>query len=168
MNTEDVTDEEHIAFLTYWLTFFVFCSSSLQVAVKYVTLAIKLPKKEDICLNKLILASLYEALNIASFDIKLKKNGCDSLLIAGPMWLLQFWLSAKFEPKIPQGIPIDMPRYVEGTRLNLLTPEDRDFSNAEAFDVYFRIFSQQKHFVSAMAPFSSRNYGTEWFQRKFP
>src|ERR1044072_396573 len=67
-----------------------------------------------------------------------------------------------------QNIPIDMPIPIKGTRLNLLTPEDKDFSNTEAFDKYFRMFSQQKQFTSTMAPFASRNYGPEWFRRKFP
>src|ERR1044072_4731137 len=47
MRIGDVTNEEHITFLTYWLTFFVFFSSSLQVAVKFVTLAIKLHRSEE-------------------------------------------------------------------------------------------------------------------------
>ena len=70
MGTEaEVSDHEHIAFLTYWLTFFIFCSSSIQVAVRFSNIAIQLHRKEDIGLGKLILASLYESLNVASFDI---------------------------------------------------------------------------------------------------
>src|ERR1044072_2473822 len=30
------------------------------------------------------------------------------------------------------------------------------------------MLSQQKQFVSTMAPFASRNYGPEWFRRRFP
>ena len=164
----DVTDWEHIAFLTCWLTFFVFCSSSVSVAVKFITLAIKIHKQEDFCLSKLILASLYESLNIARIEIQMKVMPAEKLLIAGPIWLLQFWLNATFEPRMKLGIPETMPRAVEGTRLNLLTPEDKELSPADAFNFYFKMFSQQKQFMSTMAPFASRKYGLEWFRRSFP
>lgn len=37
--TEDVSDEEHIDILTLWLSHYIFCSKSLKVAKKFVTLA---------------------------------------------------------------------------------------------------------------------------------
>lgn len=37
--TEEVSNYEHIAFLTLWLSHFTFCSSSLQVAKKFIPLA---------------------------------------------------------------------------------------------------------------------------------
>src|ERR1044072_205201 len=168
MGEDDVTDWEHITFLTCWLTFFVFCSGSVQVAVRFITLAIKLHKQEDICLSKLILASLYESLNIARVEIQMGFIPTEKLLVSGPMWLLQFWLNATFEPKMKLGVPDTMPRAVEGIRLNLLTPEDKDLSAADAFNFYFKMFSQQKQFVSTMAPFATRRYGPELFRRSFP
>jgi len=36
---ETVSDDEHIAFLTYWLSMYVFCTRSIQVAKHYRTLA---------------------------------------------------------------------------------------------------------------------------------
>ena len=144
MGEGEVTDWEHIAFLTCWLTFFVFCSGSVSVAVRFITLAIKIHKQENLCLNKLLLASLYESLNVARIDIQMKVLPAEKLLIAGPIWLLQLWLNATFEPKMKLGIPDTMPRAVEGIRLNLLTPEDKELSPADAFNFYFKMFSQQK------------------------
>src|ERR1044072_8301453 len=145
MGTEpEVSDTEHIAFLTYWLTFFVFCSSSLQVTVRFSNLAIQLHRGEDIGLGRLILATLYESLNVASIDIKLPQDGNEFLLTSGPLWLLQFWLNATFQHKINQDVPFDTPRNIEGIRLNLVTPEADKVSTTEAFDIWFRMFSQQK------------------------
>jgi len=36
-DTEEVYDEEHIAFLTLWLSMYVFCTRSIQVAKHYRT-----------------------------------------------------------------------------------------------------------------------------------
>lgn len=60
---ETVSEVEHIAFLALWLSHFVFCSKSLQVAKKYLTLANQLHVGHDVCLSEMILASLYEFLS---------------------------------------------------------------------------------------------------------
>ena len=164
----EVSDQEHIAFLTYWLNFFVFCSSSLQVTVRSSNLAIQLHRREDICLGKLILASLYESLNAASFDIKMSEIPNEYLLTSGPLWLLQFWLNATFQHKIKKDVPFTTPRDIEGYRLRDITPVEANISTTEAFDSWFRMFSQQKRFLSTMAPFASRECVPEWFRRKFP
>ncbi|MCI41367.1 hypothetical protein A2U01_0062600, partial [Trifolium medium] len=39
---EEVSDVEHVAFLTLWLSHFIFCSKSLQVAKKFVPMAIQI------------------------------------------------------------------------------------------------------------------------------
>lgn len=57
--TEKVSDQEHIGFLTLWLSYFFFCSSLLQIAKKYVPLAIQLHEGRRIPLSKLLLAILY-------------------------------------------------------------------------------------------------------------
>jgi hypothetical protein len=78
----EVSDIEHIAFLTYWLSMFIFCSRSIQIPKN--TLAIQLDEGRDICLGKLILGSLYENLNQAVASIKEYQAGC-SLIIPGPI-----------------------------------------------------------------------------------
>ena len=57
----------------------------------------------------------------------------DSLKISGPMWLLQLWLNASLEDKLETRIPVNLIRFVEGTRLNLLTPDDKESSTTDAF-----------------------------------
>ena len=91
----DVTDKEHIAFLTYWLSMYIFFSRSIQVPKKFKTLAFQLHEGREICLSKLILGSLYENLNQAITSIKEYQSG-SSLIIPGPIWLFQLWLLATF------------------------------------------------------------------------
>jgi len=69
-SSTEVFDIEHITFLTYWLSMYIFCSRSLQIPKKFTTLAIQLHEGRDICLGKLILGSLYENLNQAVMNIK--------------------------------------------------------------------------------------------------
>jgi hypothetical protein len=82
-----VTDEEHVAFLTLWLSRFVFCSKSMQIAKHFALLATQLHQERDIALGQLILASPYESLSEVVFQIRLfdpensrKKN----VLVHGP------------------------------------------------------------------------------------
>lgn len=60
---DTVSNVEHIAFLALRLSHSVFCSKSLQVAKKYLTLANQLHVGHDICLSEMILASLYDSLS---------------------------------------------------------------------------------------------------------
>lgn len=41
-NSVEVSDEEHIAFLTSWLSYYIFCPGSLQIAKSYITLTIQI------------------------------------------------------------------------------------------------------------------------------
>lgn len=98
-----VTTEEHVAFLTLWLSRFVFCSRSMQIAKHFSLLATQLHQERDIALGQLILASLYESLFEVVCQIKLfdpenskKKN----VLVHGPFWFLQLWLNATFSKDI--------------------------------------------------------------------
>jgi len=95
----DVYDKEHVAFLTYWLSMYIFCSRSIQVPKKFKTLAIQLHEGREIFLSKLILGSLYENLNQAVTSIKEYQSG-SSLIIPGPIWLFQLWLLATFRTQL--------------------------------------------------------------------
>lgn len=98
-DTEVVSDVEHIDFLALWLSHSVFCSKSLQVSKKYLTLANQLHVGHDICLSEMILASLYESLSDGVAQLKnLGDKG--NLLLSGPFWLLQLWLNATFKASL--------------------------------------------------------------------
>src|ERR1051325_2827929 len=102
-DSDDVSDEEHVAFLTLWLSRFVFCSRSMQIAKQFVYLATPLHRGENISLGQLILASLYASLTdvvnqIKTFDLANPKK--KSVLVHGPLWLLQLWLNATFSEDI--------------------------------------------------------------------
>jgi len=90
---EEVSDEEHIAFLTFLLSLYVFCTRFIQVAKQYRTLAYQLHEGKQVCLSKLILGCLYESLNQGVADMR---SQVKSLIIPGPIWLFQLWLSATF------------------------------------------------------------------------
>ena len=100
----EVSDIEHIAFLTYLLSMYIFCSRSLQIPKKFTTLAIQFHEGRDICLGKLILGSLYENLNQAVMSIKEFQSG-GSLIIPSPIWLFQLWLLATFKTKLAINLP---------------------------------------------------------------
>lgn len=145
-DTLEFTTEEHIAFLALWLSRCIFCCRSLKVQKRYFTLANQLHKGKDACLNQLILGSLYESLGEAIEawrNIKPK----DSLLLAGPFWLLRVWLNAKFETSINVQRPDDIDAIIsgistEGVQLNLLTPTNKSRSYIEAYFTYFLMFAK--------------------------
>jgi len=68
--TENVSDGEHIAFLTLLLSMYVFCTRSIQVAKHYRTLAYQLHEGKQICLSKLLLGCLYDSLNEGVTNIR--------------------------------------------------------------------------------------------------
>ena len=68
--SEEVSYQEYISFLTYWISLFVFGSSSSQVTKNFINMATQLHEGRNIILSKLILGSLYEALGLAAFDFK--------------------------------------------------------------------------------------------------
>lgn len=70
----EVSDEEHIAFLTLWLSYYVFFPGSLQIEKSYIALAIQIHKGQQVSLGKLLLASLYQALGMATPKLKLLAN----------------------------------------------------------------------------------------------
>ena len=100
---EEVSDEEHVAFLTLWLSRFVFCSRSMQIARQFSHLASALLNKEHVALGQLILASLYSSLTdvvgqMKKFDPTNPKK--KNVLVHGPFWLLQLWLNATFSADV--------------------------------------------------------------------
>ena len=96
---EEVSEVEHIEFLALWLSKYVFCSKSLQVASRFITLANQLHHGRRICLSELLLVSLYEGLGSVVSKLKTYQTGTN-LLLVGPFWLLQLWLNATFEPSL--------------------------------------------------------------------
>lgn len=95
-NSVEVCDQEHITFLTLWLSRCVICSKSLQVAKKFLTMANQLHAGDNRCLSEMILVNIYESLGEGVTTLKnIQPKG--NLLLSGPFWLLQLWLNATFE-----------------------------------------------------------------------
>lgn len=170
---EDVSNVEHIAFLALWLSHSIFCSKSLQVTKKYLTLANQLHARHDIFLSKMILESLYESLSDGVAQLNnLGDKG--NLLLSGPFWLLQLWINATFEASLPNKGLVDedaeeiLNRRVEGPRLPQLTQNDEGQALQSTFMGYIMMFSKHHVFTSSMAPFTFRKIGPKWFTRTFP
>ncbi|KAK2409177.1 serine/threonine-protein phosphatase 7 long form protein [Trifolium repens] len=169
---EEVSDIEHIAFLTLWLSHYVLCSKSLQVAKKFIPMAIQLHLGRQFGLGRLILGCLYESMQ--SLSANLKKTGDGTCcLAAGPFWLLQLWLNATFETELKLFLPGDYEeearkRQIEGTRLVRLTPLPLGFNYEQLFLKYFNIFLNLKTFKESYAPFIERKVGPSWFVLPFP
>jgi hypothetical protein len=103
---EKVSHEEHVAFLTLWLSHYIFCSKSLQVARMFIPMAQQIHEGRRFGLGRLLLATLYEAMGTASDAIKASKEGLN-FVVSGPMWLLQLWLNATFETELGLIVPSD-------------------------------------------------------------
>lgn len=171
-----MTTEEHVAFLTLWISRFVFCSRSMQIAKHFALLETQLHQERDITLGQLILASLYKSLCEFVCQIKLfdpenskKKN----VLVHGPFWFLQQWLNTIFSKDIASyGMrrvacpPED--RHLFWKRLIPLTPINKTFPDVKVFRLLFTIMLTCVDFHPSMAHFSSRTEGPEWFTRAFP
>lgn len=122
----EVSDEEHITFLTLWLSYNIFYPGSLQIAKSYIALAIQIHEGRQIFLGKLLVASLYQALGMATPKLKLLANTPKDLNLSGPLCLLQHWLNATFEYQLgytmlERLMRLNEDRPIEGARLALTT-----------------------------------------------
>ncbi|XP_058761879.1 uncharacterized protein LOC131635283 [Vicia villosa] len=137
-DSDDVSDEEHIAFLALWLSMCVFCSRSLQVAKRYLALENQLNSGRMLDLSQMILGYLYECLG-ESADLLRAYEAGTYLLFVGPFWLLQLWLNATFETVLPKKGLVDendeaiKNRTIEGTRLTYLTPRTKEVNCLKPF-----------------------------------
>ncbi|MCH98819.1 hypothetical protein A2U01_0019827, partial [Trifolium medium] len=168
---DEVTDVEHVAFLTLWLSHFVFCSKSLQVAKRFVPMAIQIQEGCQFGLGRLILACLYEAIGSASDELKKSKDG-SMFLCYGPLWLLQLWLNATFEKEM--GLTIGknyLPEIenfqIEATKLARLSPPIWQDSKT-LFMKYVKIFLKFDKLTKRNTPFIDRKVGPTWFREDFP
>ncbi|QHN80537.1 uncharacterized protein DS421_20g679040 [Arachis hypogaea] len=88
-----VTNDEHVAFLFYWLNVIIFCSQSVQMSKFFLPLAALLHEGKALNLVKLLLGHIFEELG--QFVHCLRDNCIIST--GGPLWLLQLWLNVIFE-----------------------------------------------------------------------
>ncbi|CAJ2673185.1 unnamed protein product, partial [Trifolium pratense] len=170
--SDEVSDEEHVAFLTLWLSQYVFCTQSLQVAKKFIPMAIQLHECQQFNFARLILGCLYESMRDACEHLKRTGDG-STFLGAGPFWLLQLWLTATFHAELDLFLPEpyyeeSRTRRVEGTRLARMVPRERGLGYDVAFQQYFNTFLSLKEFKPSFAPFVDRPLGPPWFTHRFP
>jgi hypothetical protein len=134
-STAEVSDTEHIAFLTYWLSRFIFCSRSIQIPKRLTTLAIHLHEGKDIYLGKLIIGSLFENLNQAVVSIK-EYPSRGSLIIPGPIWLFQLWLLATFRTKLVVALPTRLSKAYEDSSIEGIGLAMLQYGNRTSQDLF--------------------------------
>jgi len=157
----EVSDKEHIAFIIYWLSMYIFCSRSIQVPKGFKILAIQMHEGRDICLSKLTLGSLYENLNQAVTSIKEYQSG-SSLIIRGPIWLFQLWLLASFRTKLAVFLPLNFTkayedRSTEGIGLAMLRYGNRN--SQELFSITYEALLGCEVFTPSLTPLTTRVRG---------
>ncbi|RYR67746.1 hypothetical protein Ahy_A03g014139 [Arachis hypogaea] len=160
---EPVSDNEHIAFLLYWLSGVVFCARSIQVEITYLPLAIMLAEGKRLCLAELLLARLYLTLDCITALMREKKRITN---INGSVWFFQLWLSAIFElelqPRSTQKGPTDS--VIAGHCLfNLVFPE-KLMASHDKMKHFFRAFyhlPEKDHNIN-LTPFANCQTGPEW------
>ncbi|MCH79637.1 hypothetical protein A2U01_0000390 [Trifolium medium] len=169
---EEVWDVEHIAFLTLWLSHYVFYSKSLQIAKMLIPMATQIHEGRQFRLGKLILASLYDSIGEACDDLKRSKDR-SPFLVAGPKWLLQLRLSAIFEKEMGLTFGEDYlaeiaNRSIEGTRLVRLSPHPIKQDLEQLFMKYMKIFLKFDKLTAKHTPLIERKFGPSWFTEDFP
>ncbi|XP_058185682.1 uncharacterized protein LOC131302908 [Rhododendron vialii] len=86
-----VENNEHVAFLLYWLNKFIFCVSANRVTKNFIDLACALASGQKLALGPLVLAHLYRGMK------ELISN--KFIFAPGPLWVMTLWLWSYF-PKL--------------------------------------------------------------------
>ncbi|MCH88939.1 hypothetical protein A2U01_0009832 [Trifolium medium] len=149
--SSEVSDDEHIVFLTLWLSHYILCSSSLQVAKRFIPMVIQIHEGRQFGLGRLILASLYESIGTACDSLKKATDGSSFLELAVP---------EDYSAKVTAC-------RIEGTRLARLAPIPGQHSK-QLFMKYMKIFLKFDELRENQTPFLERKIGPAWFTRAFP
>lgn len=171
-DSEEVSGEEHVAFLVLWLSHFVFCTKSLQVAMKFVPMAVQIHECQHFGFGQLLLGCLFECMRTACELLKKTSDG-GTFLAYGPFWLLQLWLNATFPQELGMFLPsmyseLARRRSIEGTRLCRMVPKHTSLNYEQAFVHYFTVFLNLKEFIPSFAPFVNKTVGPHWYVHPFP
>lgn len=165
-----VSNEEHIAFLRLWLSYYVFCPGSLQIAKSYISLALQIHEGRQVSLGKILLSSLYHSLGLTTLKLKYLHFTSKALNLSGPMWLLQHWLNATFEyqmgyPVSERIMHLNEDRPIEGAKLSLMTWQEAP--NKHLFMKYLNMFIEAESFIPGMVPFVDQSFGPKWLKNPF-
>lgn len=153
---------EHVTFLHCWLTFYFFCSRTMQVPQYLLPIAQLLHEGTDLCLSKLFLANLYDSLSDA---VTILRSPFPITLISGPFWLLQLWLNSIFESESNTTKPMRIYCGPVRVHLSSLTPILEKTQYFEGFQRFFDLFYCLDSDNKFISPFASRMYGPSWLTR---
>ncbi|RYR35081.1 hypothetical protein Ahy_A10g050209 [Arachis hypogaea] len=129
----EVTDDEHVAFLFYWLNAILFCSRSVQMSKFFLPLATLLHEGKVLNLAKLLLGHILEELGQFDFDndqLNFTPFLCHNY---GPVWLDRLLFPNTNEESeltnqnwtnllTVQVIPIGLPQHTKKFKITLYAP----------------------------------------------
>lgn len=126
----NVFNEEHVTFLTLWISYFQFCPRSLQISKSFIPLEIQIHEGPQTSLIKLLLVYLYHMLGVAASRKNDLPKNLKGPTLSSPLWLLQHWMNATFEPWLACTMSEDAKPWlndktIEGLRLYLITLHSR-------------------------------------------
>ncbi|RYR34290.1 hypothetical protein Ahy_A10g049072 [Arachis hypogaea] len=161
-----ITDNEHVAFLFYWLNAVFFCSRSVQMSKLYLPLATLLHEGKALNLAKFLLGHIFKELGQFVCDLR------DNKIIStgGPLWLLQLWLNVVFENFMTKSESGNTDKqYIDGFRLSEFKPNFPDTKSEEdKFWAIFSLFHTCKDFDNDQLNFTHffrRNGCPAWLER---
>ena len=84
--TTGISASKHVAFLTFWLNAFIFCTISLQVSKVFAHLAGLIHEGVNFSFSKLFLAYFYDSIADVVESLQAVE---DTTNVRGPLWILQ-------------------------------------------------------------------------------
>ncbi|RYR46661.1 hypothetical protein Ahy_A07g032430 [Arachis hypogaea] len=161
-----INDNEHVAFLFYWLNDVLLCSRSVQMSKFYLPLATLLHEEKSLNLAKLLLGHIFEELGQFVCDLR------DNKIIStgGPLWLIQLWLNAVFENFMTKSDSGNTDKqYIDGFRLSVFKPNflDTELDDDKIWAI-FPLFHTCKDFEDDQLNFTHflrHNRGLAWLDR---
>ncbi|XP_071907005.1 uncharacterized protein [Coffea arabica] len=118
-----VTDEEHLAFLVYWLNKIIFCSPDNKISKELQKVAFALHAGISVNIPVLVLSHLYRGIyELISKQFK---------AAGGPLWILQLWLKSYF-PELGSKLT-DEPTGAFGYQLGQFPPTPKSLEECFRF-----------------------------------
>nr|CAD1842068.1 unnamed protein product [Ananas comosus var. bracteatus] len=135
-----VSDQEHVAFLLYWICRYLVCTKSLKIVKEFLKLSICLAEGQFIALGPFVLSQLYRSLASVVSDIRSEDRDFRSLL-------------SKLDSR---------PNY--GIILLCVRPVWDKLTDSVFTDFLSFFFHVESRTPERIAPFVDRQYGPDWFR----
>lgn len=154
--SDEIFDEEHVAFLLLWLSAYVFDIKLVTIAKSLKRLANLLHECTRLSLGQCLLANLYNNMDTMVDDIRNQRKSN----IGGTILLLQLWWNAMLEKQLAYNPPSDLRVITCGSHLCYYSPESvkgRNCQFCHFLNIFYSISSSSDRIN--YAPFIEHKYG---------